>query len=373
MSSDPAASQEKVLGQPALGLIALAAILGVSFAIIAAFRVDVFNSWVAFLAMTIIPTQIICGLVWHCEQPTAVARLPQPARGLAFLVLCAAVGAAVALASFHIIGGGITPPTPPLVMYVIFSIVVTFWFVVVWGTWPVSALPVGPVWSGFVGIAFCYLVAYALFELLFDFSFLKGAPFYSDTIDPHGLFNAWQPLVFGVTSVACITLAAMFEFWPLPRLGLKPGGPAWGLAASLYVLVLAAMLFYGFVAAAGMEIVRYMVAFPVPFIFGFFIVMSLLHKFPFARVAQPLAGLLLSVAAAFAGYMMFILYNAAAPIVVGQLLPSGPPTYDLELWLASAMLAVTFPLIVVFADFLGFWPLRGAAAHNAAGTNDGVG
>jgi len=361
MTGDRAASQEKVLGQPALGLVALTAILGVSFAIMAAFRVDVFNSWVAFLAMTIIPTQIICGLVWHCEQPAAIARLPQPAKGLAFLALCAAVGAVVAVAAFHIVGGGIAPPTPPLVMYAIFSIVVTFWFVVVWGTWPISALPVGPVWSGLLGVAFCYLVAYALFELLFDFAFLKGAPFYSGAIDPHGLFNAWQPLVFGVTSVACITFAAMAEFWPLPRLGLKPGGLAWGLAASVYVLALAALLFYGCVVAEGMEIVAYLVTIPVPFIFGFFIVMSLLHKFPFARVAQPLAGLLLSIAAALAGYMMFILYNAAAPVLVGQQLQSGPPSYDLELWLASAMLAVTFPLIVFFADFLGFWPLRGAA------------
>ena len=366
-------SRDQGFAQPTLGLAALALILGVSFAVMAAFRVDVFNSWVAFLAMTIIPTQIICGLVWHCGQPAALAKLPQPAKGIAYLAFCAMVGAVVAIASLQIVGGGITPPTPPLVMFVIFSIVVTFWFVVVWGTWPISALPLGPVASGLVGVAFCYVLAYALFELLFDFAFLKGAPFYANAIDPHGAFNAWQPLVFGVTSVAAITFSAMFEFWPLPKFGLKPGGASWGLAASLYVLTIAAIVFSGFVMLAGMDIVQYMVAVPVPFIFGFFIVMSLLHKFPFAHLTQPRAGLALSVTAALVGYGMFMLYDAASSLVTGQLLPSGAPTYDLELWLASAMLAVTFPLIVVFADFLGFWPLRSTASSGAETTAGEVG
>ena len=44
--------------------------------------------------------------------------------------------------------------------------------------------------------------------------------------------------------------------------------------------------------------------------------------------------------------------------VAGQIgLAGGKPNYDLELWLASAMLAITFPFMVVFADFFDFWPL----------------
>lgn len=38
-------------------------------------------------------------------------------------------------------------------------------------------------------------------------------------------------------------------------------------------------------------------------------------------------------------------------------LPSGGPAYDLELWLASSMLAVTFPALVAFANYFQFWPL----------------
>lgn len=34
-----------------------------------------------------------------------------------------------------------------------------------------------------------------------------------------------------------------------------------------------------------------------------------------------------------------------------------PLAYDLELWVSSAMLAITFPIMVAFAGFFDFWPL----------------
>ena len=357
MTDRPANPPVAGLGQPLLGLAALALVLVVSFGVMACFQADVLNSWVAFLAMTIIPTQIVCGLVWHCEHPAPFTRLPQPLRGLAFLLLCVAVGALVAFLSFRFVGGGIAPPTPPLVMFTILSIVVTFWFVVVWGAWPISALPIPPTLSGLLGVGFCYLIAYGLFELLFDFSFLQGAPFYSEAIDPHGLFVAWQPLVFGVTSVAAITFAVLWDFWPVSLLR-KPGGPAFSLLASLYVLAVASTAVYCGTVVLQMDLVRFLVTVPVPFIFGFFIVLSLMQKFPFAGLSQPLGGLLSSMAAVAASAAMSWLYVSAAPIITGETLASGAPTYQLELWLASAMLSVTFPLIVFLADLLGFWPLR---------------
>jgi hypothetical protein len=43
--------------------------------------------------------------------------------------------------------------------------------------------------------------------------------------------------------------------------------------------------------------------------------------------------------------------------VTGRL-HSGPPTYDFEIWLASALLAVTFPLLITSAVFFEFWPFK---------------
>jgi hypothetical protein len=56
------------------------------------------------------------------------------------------------------------------------------------------------------------------------------------------------------------------------------------------------------------------------------------------------------------GTVLAQLYRHLAPTVTGAL-PSGPPTYATEIWLASAMLGVTFPFLIFFAEFFKFWPL----------------
>jgi hypothetical protein len=43
--------------------------------------------------------------------------------------------------------------------------------------------------------------------------------------------------------------------------------------------------------------------------------------------------------------------------VTGRL-HSGPPSYDFEIWLASALLAVTFPFLIISAVFFDFWPFK---------------
>jgi hypothetical protein len=53
------------------------------------------------------------------------------------------------------------------------------------------------------------------------------------------------------------------------------------------------------------------------------------------------------------------MYGRLAPMVTGEVRP-GPPTYDFEIWLASALLSVTFPLLIFYAEFFQFWPLQSA-------------
>jgi hypothetical protein len=46
---------------------------------------------------------------------------------------------------------------------------------------------------------------------------------------------------------------------------------------------------------------------------------------------------------------------------------AGPPAYAAQLWLANALLAVTFPFLVIHAAFFHFWPLqKGELAAGAA-------
>ena len=48
--------------------------------------------------------------------------------------------------------------------------------------------------------------------------------------------------------------------------------------------------------------------------------------------------------------------------VIGKVrvLKPGPPTNDYEIWLATALLGVTFPFLIFFAEFFKMWPLQKA-------------
>lgn len=55
------------------------------------------------------------------------------------------------------------------------------------------------------------------------------------------------------------------------------------------------------------------------------------------------------------GGVLAFLFQALSPLI-GDALPSGLPAYDLEIWLANATLGVTFPFLVLNAEFFDFWP-----------------
>jgi uncharacterized membrane protein len=73
-----------------------------------------------------------------------------------------------------------------------------------------------------------------------------------------------------------------------------------------------------------------------------------------------------ALAAAVIGTVLALIYGALASTVTGVVL-SGPPAYDFEVWVASALLAVTFPFLAFYADFFQMWPLtRDRRSHGAA-------
>jgi hypothetical protein len=63
-----------------------------------------------------------------------------------------------------------------------------------------------------------------------------------------------------------------------------------------------------------------------------------------------------TIAAAAIGLVLAHLYISLSPIVTGAL-PSGPPEYQREIWLANALLSVTFPFLIYHAVFFSYWPL----------------
>jgi hypothetical protein len=234
----------------------------------------------------------------------------------------------------------------------------TLWLVGVWQCWPIARIKQHPLFIGVGVLLASYGSSHLIFNTLFDFSFLNGAPIYIESLDPKGLFMAWQALAFGVTTVAVIMFCIICDFWPIsPIKAAQNKTWIFGLLATSWVLTLAAIVFTVATHVLKIDYVVYMARGPVSFIFGAFIVLNMLQNSVLPKISsQPLRGLLLAGLCIVIAAVMQTFYGWASHLVTGPL-SSGAPAYEMELWLANAMLALTFPIIVCHSDFFNLWPL----------------
>jgi hypothetical protein len=345
------------LQQPAAGILATFIVMIVSLGFVSLFELATFTGWVSYALICIIPAEIVIGVTWGCNHPAFAARQPQPLRGLTLMLLAAIAGVIAGAVYFTIVGGGISPPTPMLAMAGIVSVVVTFWASIIWGGWPFTALIKNPVGAGIAILIACYVVNYLLFRVLFNYDFMMDAPGYVPELDPHGLFNAWHALVFYITAIGVMFLMLHFDLWPLSASPKLMRQPVLGVVWTLICLSVGGIVLYLGVFIAGMDVVRFMVTVPIPFIFGTIVVLNMLQASLFAKLKQPVKGLWSAAVAAVVGVALAKGYGALAPAVTGTV-NAGPPAYDFEIWLASALLAVTFPFLIFYAEFFQFWLLK---------------
>lgn len=342
--------------QPALGIVAAVLVMAIGLAFISLFSFPVFAGWISYFLICCIPMQVVTVVVWGCKQPRFAAGRTQPLKGLLLLVLALVAGAIVAAVHLATVGGGISPPPPMAAMCIITSVIMAFWGAVMWGGWPFTTRIKNPVGAGLALLVACYVVNYIQFRIFFNYGFMQGAPVYVPAIDPHGLFNAWSAMVFEVTALAVMFLVLNFDLWPMTK---SPGvmrQPVLALVWTAICLILGAAAYYLGVNVAGMDVVAFMVWVPIPFIFGTIMVLNMMQASLFGKLTQPLKGVLNTIASAVIGIALALLYSALAPVVTGVVKP-GPPSYDFEIWLASALLGVTFPFLIYYAEFFQMWPL----------------
>jgi hypothetical protein len=343
--------------QPVLGILSSLFVMALSLGFIALFALPTFATWVAFLTICFIPMEIVISVTWRCEHPGFLAGRSQPAKGILLTLLALLVGAVVAIVHFKTVGGGINPPPPMLAMCIITSVIVTFWLAIMWGGWPFNRLFKNPIVAGLVMLVACYAINYGLFRLLFSYEFMRGAPVYVASLDPHGYFNAWNVLVFYVTAIGVMFLLLNFDLWPFTQSPTLTKQPMLGFVWTIVMLAAGGLVFWFGVDVMKMDVASFMVRVPIPFIFGTIIVLNMMHGWIFGKLQQPLKGLLNTLASAAIGVILARIYEALAPVVTGKVNP-GPPSYDFEIWLASALLAVTFPFMIFYAEFFKMWPLH---------------
>jgi hypothetical protein len=346
------------LKQPILGIVAVFIVMTFSLGLISLFDFPTFRDWVAYGLLSIIPMEIVIGVTWGTKHPGFAARRPQPLQGILFVLVTAVVGAVVGIVHFFTVGGGIGPPTPMLSHAMIVSVVIAFWFAIMFGGWPFSSIK-NPVAAGLTLLSACYVVNYLLFRVFYDYAFMADAPVYVASLDPGGMFNALSALVFYVTALSIMFLVLHFDLWPLTLSAGLMKQPVLGVVWTAIALALAGLVFYIGTDVMGMDVMQFLITVPIPFIFGSIVMLNMLQASVFRKLEQPIRGVASAVAAAVTGSVLARLYGVLAPVVTGEL-ASGPPVYDLEIWLASALLSVTFPFLVFSADFFKMWPLQKA-------------
>jgi hypothetical protein len=344
------------LKQPILGIVATVIVMAVSLGLISLFDFPTFAGWVSYGLMCLIPMQIVVGVTWGTNQPNFAGKQSQPLKGVLLLLTTAIVGAVVVPAYLALPGGNVVPPSPMLMHATITSVVVTFWAAIIFGGWPFKAIIKNEVGAGLALLVACYAVNYLFFRVFFDYAFMRGAPVYVASLDPHGMFMAVNALVFEVSFLIGLFTMASFDLWPLTRFSGVMGQPVLGIVWTAVALAIGGLAFGVAVGIMKMDTMAFLVTVPVPFIFGSIVVLNMLQNSLFRNLAQPMKGIANVIAVVVIGSALAQLYRAVAPAVSGAL-HAGPPAYDLEIWTASALLAVTFPFLIFFAEFFKFWPL----------------
>lgn len=346
------------LKQPLLGVTATAVIIVIALAFISAFDSPTLTGWVAYGLLCLIPMQIVVGVLWKGELPKFAAARRQPVRGLLQVIVTLIAGAFVGPLYFLVMGGGISPPAPMLAQVTVVSVVVMFWVAIVWDGWPFKLFfKDDPLATGIAALIGAYILNAFLFLVLFDYQFMQDAPVYVSALDPKGLFNAWSALVFYVTSLSVMFLMIHFDLWPLTLSPAVMKQPVLGAIWTFAILGLAAVAFLVGTRVFALDPVAFLIRVPIPFIFGTIIVLNLLQNSLFGKLAQPVRGIANTVAAAVIGGVLAQLYQALMGTLAGTL-AFGPPAYEAEIWLASALLSVTFPFLIYGSEFFKFWPLK---------------
>ncbi len=348
------------LRQPLLGVAALLITVGISLGFCALFAPATLASWVSLPLVSAVPAIMILDLGLHLQWPAVLTKVSRPVRALLFTGIAALASAIVTTLSLLAIGGGVTPPNPFVILFGVQSVPVTLVLVVLFRCWPFTALTKS---KGLVGVGtfvLTYVITWVLFRVFFDFGFLKGSPVYVERLDPKGLFSAWQSVAFIVAVAAVLLLFLPFDFWPLSVLIAKRPAlskePAFGLLSGGLALILTFAFWGILVGLGGMDPVVFLVRVTLALIFGIFIVLTLFQGAGFGGLKQPVKGVAVTAAVIVAAVAVQMLYGWAAHRIDPGI-SAGPPSYAFELWLATAWMSVTFPLIVVFSDALGFWPL----------------
>ena len=318
--------------QPLAGIASTLVIIAISLGFISLFDAPTLTGWIAYYLMWTIPVTLVVGVIWAGNYPAFVARRRQPLRGFMLLATALAVGFTIATTHLIVVGEGVHPP----VQNAIVSVVVALWMTIVWDGWPFTLVP-SALLTGVGLLVGYYVVAQVVFHTF------------------AGMFDAPNVVGFCVTAAAIMFLTLHFDLWPLGRRPTLMRQPVLGLVWTAIALALGGLLYLVCSRALGMAPPVVLTTMSIPFIFGSIVVLNMFGGSLFGRLPQPVKGAASAVTAAVIGTVLSLVYGSLTPVLAGPVQP-GPPEFAFEIWLASALLAVTFPFLDYHAHLFDMWP-----------------
>src|SRR4030095_465514 len=197
-----------------------------------------------------------------------------------------------------------------------------FGLVTIKGGCPFKRVSWNPLAAGLLLLIASYVVTYVVFRVFYNDGFLQGTPAYLRSA-PKGTYNGVSACVFYVTALAVMFVVLCFDLWPMTLFPAVMKQPVLGLVWTAIALAGAAVAVWIGIISLGADPMAFLTQVTVPVIFGSIIVLNMLQNSLFAKHAQPLKGVLNTIAAVAIGVILARLYTSLVPFVSGSL-PSGP-------------------------------------------------
>jgi hypothetical protein len=221
---------------------------------------------------------------------------------------------------------------------------VALWMTIIWHGWPFTGIR-NPLLEGLSLLIGYYLVTHVAFRTCV------------------GMFEVFSVVGFFVTAAAVMFLTLHFDLWPLSRYPAVMRQPVLGLVWTAIALLLGGIAYAFCANVLGMAPLVVLTTLAIPFIFGSIVVLNMLGGSLFARLSQPAKGAASVAVAATVGSGLSLAYGSLAPVLTGAV-NQGPPAYAFEIWLASALLAVTLPFLDYHAGLFELWPFAARREEN---------
>jgi len=330
------------------------------------FEVQYFLSFYTLLIMAMVPILVIVSLGWRAKYPPTNG-IPQPWKGMFLTGFVILLGTLVATGVKSFLSGGAAQPFTNI--YLISTVLTTFFLVVAFGMWPFEKLSFST--KGWLTMVLTFVLMWFLLKL-YNFSLLsfpagvipspiKPVPFYSPggpfqqfaDIAPQGPFRWECAITFYFWMLLILFAFINLGMWPFIKFPKLLKQPLLGIVITITCFILGWIAYWIGVGLLKVEPLNFLLV-GICWAFGVLLIMTMLQMWPGRAFKQPAWGFVNILLAIVFGIVAYYPYKAFAVWNFGKEAMAYPNGIFI---LANMMLGITFPAWVAYADFFDFWPL----------------